>query len=54
MKADFVNIMILIYNTNRFGLAAKVTHDVERILGRKPISVREFAEDLKQVFTRTT
>jgi uncharacterized protein YbjT (DUF2867 family) len=50
MKAAFVNIMILIYTTNRLGLAARVTHDVERILGRKPLSVHEFVEDFKDVF----
>ena len=54
MKPAFVNIMILIYNTNRFGLAARVTNDVERILFRQPISVREFVEDFKPVFTRST
>ncbi len=54
MKPAFVNIMILIYNMNRFGLAARVTNDVERILGRKPISVRRFVEDFKPIFTRST
>jgi hypothetical protein len=46
--------MILIYNTNRFGLAARVTNDVERILGRKPISVQDFVEDFKHLFSRST
>jgi uncharacterized protein YbjT (DUF2867 family) len=54
MKAAFVNIMILIYTTNRLGLAARVTNDVERILGRKPISVRGFVNDFKPIFTRST
>jgi uncharacterized protein YbjT (DUF2867 family) len=54
MKPAFVNIMILIYNTNRFGLAARATNDVERILGRKPISVRGFVEDFKPIFARST
>ena len=51
MNNDFVNVMILVYNTNRFGLAARVTHDVERILGRKPISVQDFVEDFRHLFT---
>jgi uncharacterized protein YbjT (DUF2867 family) len=51
MKPDFVNVMILIYNTNRFGLAARVTNDVERILGREPISVRRFVKDFRHLFT---
>jgi uncharacterized protein YbjT (DUF2867 family) len=54
MKPEFVNVMILIYNTNRFGLAARVTHDVERILGRKPISLQDFVEDFKHLFSRST
>jgi uncharacterized protein YbjT (DUF2867 family) len=54
VKAAFVNIMILIYTTNRLGLAARVTNDVERILGRKPISVRGFVNDFKPIFTRST
>jgi uncharacterized protein YbjT (DUF2867 family) len=51
MKPAFVNIMILIYNTNRFGLAARVTNDVERILGRKPLTVADFVRDFKDLFT---
>ncbi len=54
MKSAFVNIMILIYTTNRLGLAARITNDVERILGRKPISVRGFVKDFKPIFTRST
>jgi uncharacterized protein YbjT (DUF2867 family) len=54
MKKEFVNVMILIYNTNRFGLAARVTHDVERILGRKPLTVQDFVEDFKHLFSRST
>ena len=52
IKAEFVNVMILIYNTNRLGFAARVTGDVKRILGREPIGVQEFVQDFKQVFTR--
>jgi uncharacterized protein YbjT (DUF2867 family) len=51
MTAAFVNIMILIYNTNRFGLAARVTHDVERILGRAPLRVQDFVQDFRHLFT---
>ena len=52
IKAEFVNVMILIYNTNRLGFAARVTGDVKRILGREPIAVQEFVQDFRQVFTR--
>jgi uncharacterized protein YbjT (DUF2867 family) len=51
MKSAFVNIMILIYTTNRLGLAARVTNDVERILGRKPLTVGDFVRDFKALFT---
>ena len=51
MKPEFVNVMILIYNTNRFGLAARVTHDVERILGREPLTVQDFVHDFRHLFT---
>jgi uncharacterized protein YbjT (DUF2867 family) len=51
MKPEFINIMILIYNTNRFGLAARTTNDVKRILGREPFSVEDFVWDFKDLFT---
>ncbi len=53
MKPAFVNIMILIYNTNRFGLAAQVTNDVRRILGRDPLRVQDFVRDFKDLFSKT-
>ena len=52
IKPEFVNVMILIYNTNRLGFAAHVTGEVKRILGREPIGVQEFVQDFKQLFTR--
>ena len=51
-KPEFVIVMILIYGTNRLGLAARVTGDVKRILGREAIGVQKFVQDFKQVFTR--
>jgi uncharacterized protein YbjT (DUF2867 family) len=51
VKPEFVNVMILIYNTNRFGLAARVTNDVERILGRAPLRVQDFVQDFRHLFT---
>ena len=52
IKPEFVNVMILIYNTCRLGFAARVTGEVKRILGREPIGVQEFVQDFKQLFTR--
>jgi uncharacterized protein YbjT (DUF2867 family) len=54
IKPGFVNIMILIYNTNRFGLAAQVTNEVKRILGRDPLRVQDFVRDFKDLFSKTS
>jgi uncharacterized protein YbjT (DUF2867 family) len=43
----FVLVMAGIYTTARLGLAARVTGDVRRLLGRDPITFRQFAEDYK-------
>ena len=51
-KPEFVIVMILIYSTNRLGLAGRVTSDVKRILGREPITVQKFVQNFKQFFTR--
>jgi hypothetical protein len=34
-----------IYTTTRFGLGAQVTDEIQRLLGRPPISFRQFAEE---------
>lgn len=41
----FILVMAGIYTTARLGLAGRVTDDVERLLGRPPISFRQFAHD---------
>ncbi|MFI6817759.1 NAD(P)H-binding protein [Nonomuraea sp. NPDC050328] len=38
-------ITLALYLACRFGLAAGVTDDVRRLLGREPITLRQFAED---------
>lgn len=43
----FVLVMTGIYLTARFGLAATVTDDLERILGRPPTSMRAFIRDYR-------
>jgi uncharacterized protein YbjT (DUF2867 family) len=48
----FIAVMIGIYSVARFGGAGRVTNDVQRILGRDPISVRQFIRDYRQVWTR--
>lgn len=40
-----VLVMTALYTTARLGMAAKVTPDLEVLLGRAPVSLRQFAED---------
>lgn len=46
----FVLVMAGIYLTARFGLAARVTDDLQRLLERTPRTVRDFAEDYRDVW----
>jgi uncharacterized protein YbjT (DUF2867 family) len=48
----FVLVQLAVYGTARLGLAGRVTDDVERILGRDAITVREFVEDHADAFAR--
>ena len=41
----FANVMVGLYLTTRFGMAKKVTPQLEELLGRKPICVKEFVVD---------
>ncbi len=41
----FVNVMVALYFTTGMGMAKKVTPDLENLLGRKPITVKQFVED---------
>ena len=45
---SFIFVMIRIYTTARLGLAAAVTPDTENLLGRPPITVRQYVEDYKR------
>jgi uncharacterized protein YbjT (DUF2867 family) len=46
----FVLVMAGIYLTARFGLAARTTSTVQRLLGRPPTSFRQFAEDYQEAW----
>ncbi|WP_227133976.1 NmrA family NAD(P)-binding protein [Halorubellus salinus] len=50
----FVVVQLVVYGTARLGLAGRVTDDVERVLGRDPITVREFVADHADAFARAT
>ncbi|AYA36946.1 SDR family oxidoreductase [Hymenobacter oligotrophus] len=47
LKPAFINVMIGIYSVARLGLAARTTGTAADLLGRAPISFRQFAEDFK-------
>lgn len=46
----FVLVMAGIYTTTRLGWAENITPDVEQLLGRSPISLRQFVEDYQAVW----
>ncbi|URN11135.1 hypothetical protein LUW77_01520 [Streptomyces radiopugnans] len=43
-------VMLALYSACRFNLAAGVTDDVERILGRPPIAFERFAHDEREAW----
>jgi uncharacterized protein YbjT (DUF2867 family) len=45
---QFVLVMVGIYTTARLGLADLVTSDVEQLLGRAPISMKQYVEDYRE------
>jgi uncharacterized protein YbjT (DUF2867 family) len=45
MNKEFVNVMVALYFTTRMGMAKKVTYDLENLLGRRPITVKQFVKD---------
>jgi uncharacterized protein YbjT (DUF2867 family) len=46
----YVLVMLALYFVARFGVAAQVAPDLERLLGRPPIDVRTFAQDHAEVW----
>ncbi|RXI99849.1 SDR family oxidoreductase [Anaerobacillus alkaliphilus] len=50
IKKEYANVMTMLYLLTKMGTAKKVTHDVENILERKPISFEQFAIDHKNVW----
>jgi uncharacterized protein YbjT (DUF2867 family) len=47
MDWSFILVMIGIYTTARLGLAAGVTADTERLMGRPPITLAQFVADYR-------
>jgi len=50
IQKEFANVMTMLYIMTKLGTAQKVTDDVEKILGHKPISFKQCVEDYKQYF----
>lgn len=48
----YVGVMTMIYLTTRFGMAAKITPDVRRLLGRAPRTLRQYVADYTAVWQR--
>jgi hypothetical protein len=46
----FILVMNALYTVCRVGGAAQVTPDAEQLLGRKPIALRQFVGDYKDVW----
>lgn len=49
-RAGFALVMTMLYTITRQGNASLVTDDVKQVLGRKPISFRQFAQDYRTVW----
>ena len=47
-----IGVTIGIYTAARFGLAAGLTDDVARIVGRPPITFAQFAHDSREAWVR--
>ncbi len=47
-----VNVMLGIYLTTRLGLAAGISPDVARLLGRPPITLRQYVRDYAATFEK--
>jgi len=45
LPLQYVLVMAVLYTSTRFGMAAQVTQDVERLLGRSPLTMRQYIED---------
>ncbi len=50
MPLPFIVVMIAIYTTARLGRAGTVTPDTERLLGRPPITLRQYIQAYKEVW----
>lgn len=52
IKKEFANVMTMLYLLTRMGTAKKITTDLEKLLGRKPISFKQFVNDHQKVWEK--
>ena len=45
---NFALVMAFLYTNTQNGMAAVVNNEVERLTGRKPITLRQYMEDYRQ------
>ncbi|MBE2237487.1 MAG: SDR family oxidoreductase [Caldilineaceae bacterium] len=50
VSLPFAVVMTWLYNSTRKGMAAQVTDEVQRLLGRAPISLRQYVIDYQDVW----
>ena len=46
----FALVMTGLYTSTRFGMAEPITDEVERLIGRKPITFRQYVMDYKDAW----
>ena len=46
----YVLVTSALYSTARFGMAAKITNEIEELLGRPPIQLRQYIEDYRMAW----
>ncbi|MGF1507158.1 MAG: SDR family oxidoreductase [Anaerolineae bacterium] len=53
VNEEYIHVMQTLYITVRLGLSARITDEVEQLLGRAPISFRQYAEDYAHVWQQS-
>lgn len=47
---SYAFVVTSLYLSTRFGMATPVTHEVERLIGRKPLSFEQYTQDYKEAW----
>ncbi len=49
-EPTFANVMMMLYVATKLGTASKITSDTEELIGRKPITMKQYAEDYRELW----